>query len=105
MTIMELMNILKATGYPVAYSHFTEATKLPYICFLVDDSPHMVADNKVHQKINDIHIELYTTKKDVKVEEVLENILDKYEIPYHSGPDVYIQSEKVFQKTYEVRVL
>ncbi|PGZ44100.1 hypothetical protein COE56_30460 [Bacillus anthracis] len=105
MTIIEFMKILKATGYPVAYSHFTEATKPPYICFLVDGSPNMMADNKVHHKINDINIELYTIKKDLNAELALEEILDTHEIPYSSGPDVYIQSEKIFQKIYEVRLM
>ncbi|MGG2934859.1 hypothetical protein ABEO66_12145 [Bacillus pacificus] len=105
MTIIELMNILKATGYPVAYSHFAKSTNPPFICFLVDSSPNMAADNKVYQKINDINIELYTTKKDLKAEEALESILDTHEIPYSSGPDVFIQSEKVFQKIYEARLM
>lgn len=68
MTLAELKKILDATGYPVAYSHFTAtATKPvplpPYICYLVDGSPNMMADNKVYQKVNDVNIELYTTKK------------------------------------------
>ncbi|MDA1690235.1 MULTISPECIES: hypothetical protein [Bacillus] len=105
MTIIELMKILEATGYPVAYSHFAKSVNPPFICFLVDGSPNMAADNKIYQKINDINIELYTTKKDLKAEEALENILDKHEIPYSSGSDVFIQSEKVFQKIYEARLM
>lgn len=105
MNIIELMNILKATGYPVAYSHFAKPTNPPFICFLVDGSPNMTADNKVYQKINDINIELYTTKKDLKAESALEEVLDTHEIPYSSGPDVFIQSEKVFQKIYEARLM
>ncbi|EOW9529895.1 hypothetical protein ACO11K_003659 [Bacillus cytotoxicus] len=104
MTIIELMNILKATGYPVAYSHFAKPTNPPFICFLVDGSPNMVADNKVYQKINDINIELYTTKKDLVVEAKLEKALDDYEIPYESF-EVFIESEKLFQKSYEVRLI
>lgn len=68
MTLSELKKIIDATGYPVAYSHFTATIgnpvpKPPFICYLVTGSPNMIADNKVHLKINDVNIELYTAKK------------------------------------------
>ncbi|PGE67884.1 hypothetical protein COM69_15735, partial [Bacillus toyonensis] len=52
MTLGELTKILEATGYPVAYSHFTATPTNPvpappYICFLVDGSANLMADNKV----------------------------------------------------------
>jgi sulfur transfer complex TusBCD TusB component (DsrH family) len=107
MTLGELTKILEATGYPVAYSHFTatpgnRVPKPPYICFLVDDSANLMADNKVYHKINDLNIELYTIKKDLIAEEKLEKVLDDYEIPYESY-GTFIESEKLFQKVYETR--
>ncbi|MDR4288327.1 hypothetical protein FO526_36180, partial [Bacillus thuringiensis] len=67
-TLGEFIKILEATGYPVAYSHFTATPgnpvpEPPYICFLVDDSANLMADNTVYHKIADGNIELYTTKK------------------------------------------
>ncbi|MES1051873.1 hypothetical protein FOA24_21870, partial [Bacillus thuringiensis] len=47
----------------------------PYICFLVDGSANVMADNKVYHKINDVNIELYTTKKDLVAEAKLEKVL------------------------------
>ncbi|PHE92467.1 hypothetical protein COF81_19605 [Bacillus pseudomycoides] len=109
MTLAELKKILDATGYPVAYSHFTATTTNPvpappYICFLVDSSPNMIADNKVYQKINDVSIELYTTKKYLVAEAKLEKVLDDHEIAYESF-ETFIDSEKLFQKIYEVRLI
>jgi len=109
MNLIELKKILDATGYPVAYSHFTAlpgnpVPKPPYICYLVDGSPNMIADNKVHHKINDITIELYTIKKDLVAEAKLEQVLDDNEIPYESS-EVFIDSEKLFQKIYETRLI
>ncbi|MDM5189356.1 hypothetical protein QUF99_19210 [Bacillus sp. DX4.1] len=109
MTLTEFKKILDATGYSVAYSHFTATPgnpvpKPPYICFLVDGSPNMMADNKVYQKINDVNIELYTTKKDMAVEAILEKVLDDHEIPYESS-EAFIESEKLFQKFYEARLM
>ncbi|PFB65943.1 hypothetical protein CN268_02775 [Bacillus anthracis] len=109
MTLVELTKILEATGYPVAYSHFTATpTKAvpapPYICLFVDGSANLMADNKVYHKINDLNIELYTTKKDLVAEAKLEKVLDDHEIPYDSY-GTFIESEKMYQKIYETRLM
>ncbi|MED1508745.1 hypothetical protein [Bacillus proteolyticus] len=109
MNLIELKKILDATGYPVAYSHFTATPgkpvpKPPYICYLVNGSPNMPADNKVYHEISDVSIELYTIKKDLIAESKLEQALDDHEIPYESF-EAFIDSEKLFQKTYEVRLI
>lgn len=103
MTLQELYNLLKATGYPVAYSHFNEPKQTPFITYLVNNNPNFIADNKVYHKIKDVDIELYTTKKDEASERVLEDLLDQNDIPYEPY-EVYIESEKLFQKIYEVRL-
>lgn len=104
MKLPELKKLLDATGYPVAYSHFKEAKPVPYICYLVTFSPNFHADNKTYHKINAVDIELYTDKKDLAAEAVLETILDEHEIPYESD-ETFIESEQLFQKIYEVRLI
>lgn len=109
MTLGELTKILEATGYPVAYSHFIATSTKPvpappYICFLVDGSANLMADNKVYHKINDLNIELYTVKKDLTAEAKLEQVLDDHEIPYDSY-GIFIESEKMYQKIYETRLM
>ncbi|MFK4293750.1 hypothetical protein [Bacillus sp. RC250] len=109
MTLGELTKILEATGYPVAYSHFTATPgnpvpATPYICFLADGSANLMADNKVYHQINDLNIELYTNKKDLVAEAKLEKVLDDHEIPYDSY-GTFIESEKMYQKIYEVRLI
>ncbi|ACP15500.1 hypothetical protein BAHan_0552 [Bacillus anthracis] len=64
----------------------------------------MIADSKVHFKISDVNIELYTAKKDLVAEAKLEKVLDDNEIPYESS-EIYIDSEKLFQKIYETRLI
>ncbi len=103
MTLAELKRLLDATGYPVAYSHFNKLVEPPFITYLVDNNPNFIADNRVYHKIKDIDIELYTTKKDEAVEQVLEDLLDQNDIPYEPY-EMYIESEKLFQKIYEVRL-
>lgn len=103
MTLAELNKLLKATGYPVAYSHFPEAKAPPFITYLVTYSSNFIADNKVHKQIQNVDIELYTNFKDLNVEAKLEAILDANEIPYNTT-ETFIDDEKLFQKIYEVRL-
>lgn len=104
MTLAELNTILRATGYPVAYSHFNRAVAVPFITYRVTYSPNFKADNKVYHKINSVDIELYTDKKDQQAESILESLLDANEIPYDSD-EGYIEDEQLFQKIYEVRMI
>lgn len=101
MNLAELKQILDAAGYPVAYSHFSSPQTPPFICYLVSNSSNFFADSKVYQKFDNIQIELYTSKKDLVAEGKLEKILDDNEIPYETT-EIYIDSEKLFQKIYEV---
>lgn len=109
MTLNDIYTILKATGYPVAYSHFTATTNNPlptppYITHLSAYSSNLKADNRVYKKIDNIQIELYTTKKDLTAEKKLEDLLDTNEVAYEST-ETWIDSEKLFQKIYEVRLI
>jgi len=109
MTLIELSTMLEATGYPVAYSHFTATTDNPtpappYITYLDPYSSNFIADNKVYHKGENIQIELYITKKDLIAEKKLEDLLDANEIPYESIKE-WIDSEKLFQKIYEIGVI
>lgn len=109
MTLVDIENILLATGYPVAYSHFVSNNnnpppKPPFITYIVLYSSNFFADNKVYKKINVVQIELYTKKKDFITEKNLEDLLDENEIPYEST-ETWIESEKLFQKIYEIGVI
>lgn len=104
MTLVELKQILEATGYPVAYSHFTTPPIPPYLCYLVAYSSNFIADNQVYQKIENVQIELYTTKKDLAAEVKLEQVLDDNEIPYQPT-ETWLETEQLFQRIYEVGVM
>ena len=108
MILSELNTILKATGYPVAYSHFTGTTttplpKPPYITYLNAYSSNFNADNIVYKKIDNLQIELYTNKKDLIAEKKLEDLLDANEIAYETT-ETWIDTEKLFQKIYEISI-
>lgn len=105
----DLYTILAATGYKVAYSHFIESENdplpdPPFIVYVNTRSSNLIADNKVHTNIENVQIELYTAKKDLVAEKKVMDALDAADLPYQST-ETYIESEQLFQKIYEVRMI
>jgi hypothetical protein len=109
MNLAELKTILDATGMPVAYSHFTESENNPlpvppFICYLVTYSTNFSADNTVFKEVQNVQIELYTDHKDLNAESWVEAVLNANEMPY-ATTETFIDSEQLYQKIYEVRLL
>jgi len=97
----ELQQILTEIGLPNAYHHFAEGESpaQPFICFLIPGSNNFGADDKVYHKISEVHIELYTDKKDLSKEALVESALDSHEIFYDKS-EVWIESEKLYEILY-----
>lgn len=106
MNLKELNQLLKQSGIPVAYSHFEEgrAPELPYICYLEVGTANFFSEDTVYSKVIDVDIELYFERKDLALEESIEQIFKNNKLPWNST-EVYINDEKLYQKTYEVRLL
>ncbi|WP_342541046.1 hypothetical protein MHI39_08215 [Heyndrickxia sp. FSL K6-6286] len=109
MNLIELKDLLDTVGYPVAYYQFIATNNKPvpdppYITYLVAYSSNFMADGKVYKKIDNVQVELYTVKKDLTAEAKLEAVLDNNEIPYQTT-ETFIESEGLFQKIYEVRLI
>jgi len=108
MKLEELKIILEATGYPVAYSHFTETDNNPlpippFICYWVVYSANFSADNIIYKEIQNVQIELYTNLKDLAAEAKLQTVLNENELPFGTT-ETFIDSEMIYQKIYEVRL-
>jgi hypothetical protein len=96
--------MLKATGYPVAYSHFSSTPSIPFITYLESTSDNFHADNRTFKQVKIIDIELYTNKKDLTVESAIEKLLDANDLPYETL-ETYIESEQLHQKIYTIGVI
>ncbi len=99
----ELSSLLKSTGLSVAYNHFKSPPELPYIVYLFSHSNNFGADNKVHTKINNYQVELYSDKKDLLSERLIEDLFDSNEIFYDKS-ETYIESEELYQVMYEIEI-
>lgn len=109
MTLIEFVTKLRSIGYPVAFSHFNvdgdnPAPTLPFITYLTPSTSNKIADDKVYKKITNVDVELYTVGKDLVAEQLLEDMFDDNNIPYEAV-QIWIESEKVFQKQYELRLI
>ena len=94
----KLVPIMKEINLPFAYDHFAEgeAVDPPFICYLLPGSDNFSADGRVYHKISEVHIELYTDKKDLSVERKVEAVLDQHGIFYEKS-EVWIESEKLYE--------
>ena len=97
----ELIKIMKAIGLPYAYNHFAEGESPdpPFICFLTPRSDNFSADGGVYFKVSEVHIELYTDRKDPESEEKVEAVLDGLGI-FYDKTEVWIDSEKLYEVMY-----
>ena len=98
MTHTERMAMLEETSFPIAYDHFAEGESPdpPFICFLLPASDNFSADGQVYFKVTEVHIELYTDRKDLELEERVEAVLDEGGFFYDKN-EVWITSEKLYE--------
>lgn len=109
MTQAELYQALKSIGLPIAYHHFegTEQNPVPappYIVYLFAYSSDFIADNINYKEISNFQVELYTIKKDLQSEALVQNKLKELELPY-SKVETYLDTEKMYQVIYEIRLI
>ena len=101
MTHNEIVAMLEEAGLPLAYDHFAEGESPdpPFLVFLFPSSDNFSADGRVYQKIDELHIELYTDLKQPDVESMLEAVLDRHGIFYNKS-GVWIESERLYEVLY-----
>lgn len=101
----EIVKILNEIGLPFAYDHFAEgeSPKPPFICYLAPESDNFSADGMVYHKANVVNIELYTDEKNPKIENCVENVLDKYHI-FYDKTEVWIESERLYEVLYQFEI-
>ena len=82
MTHNEIVEKLEETNLPLAYDHFAEGDSPdpPFLVFLFPSSDNFSADGQVYQKIDVLHVELYTDRKQPDVEAKVEAVLDRHGI-------------------------
>lgn len=97
--------MLKGTGMPVAYDHFSsrDAPMPPYVVYRNPGSNNFKADGMVYHKVDELAVELYTDRKDTEAEGKVEAALDKLEL-FYNKTETFISSEMLYMVLYETEV-
>jgi len=108
MLITELYTLLESTGLPVEYLKFenepqSPAPIPPFIVYYFENSENFGADNRVYEKINNYAIELYSDKKDIANESLIEKLFDDNDI-FWDKTETYIDSEKMYEVRYTIQL-
>ena len=106
MTYEEVMVMADETGLPNAYDHFAEgeSPEPPFLVFLFPNSDNFAADGRAYLKINELHFELYTDRKQPDLEEEVEAVLDGHGIVYDKT-EVWIPEERLYEVLYSMEVI
>lgn len=96
-----LIGILEELGLPFAYDHFAEgeAPEPPFVCYLLPGSRNFAADGQVYHKINEVRLEIYTDRKNLRLEARVEDVLDGHGVFYNKS-EVWIESERLYEVLY-----
>lgn len=98
MELEEIYNKLRLLDIPVAYLQFTTPQELPFAVYFEAKTEIEGADNYNLIRRKTIAIELYTDKKDVKLERKLESLFRGIEL--EKAVDVYTRDEQMFMTAY-----
>lgn len=106
MTCNEITAMLGEADLPLAYDHFAEGESPdpPFLIFLFPRSKNFSADDSVYVKVDELHIELYTDKKDPVCEKKVEDVLDSQGI-FYDKDEVWIGEEQLYEVLYSTEVV
>lgn len=102
MTVLDVIDILKDTGYPVAYQMFKTPQDPPFLCVSEPYTDNMFADGGVNAVIQHVQIDLFEKIKSAEVEGKVEAALSSFawnkEMEFDDAEDIY-------RVIYEVEVI
>jgi hypothetical protein len=105
----ELFAALESLGLPVAYGEFIStpehpAPAPPFITYQFAYSGDLMADNYNYVDISNFQIELYTAKKDLVREKLVQDKLKELNLPYYKM-EAWLADEKLRQVIYEIQLI
>ena len=84
-TYINIYEVLSSTGIPTFYGHAPQGQTLPYIVYDLADSSNFAADNIVYQRGYDLTVSLYTARKSLRRERLIESAFEQNEIVWERG--------------------
>lgn len=99
-----LFDLLKTLNIPVAYDHFDTNKNVspPFIAYREIGADTFKADSITYYRLHEYEIELVTEKKDINLQNQLEELLTTNKIPYDVYNEVWDEDEKIYHNFYEI---
>ena len=106
MTEYEIARLVDGIGFPTAYHHFGEgqSPEPPFLVYIFPESRNASGDNRVYARIQKLHLELYTDRKDLASERKVEKKLNDAGY-FWNKTESWIESESLYEVLYEMEVL
>ena len=100
----QIYDLLKTLNIPVAYDHFTsnKDISLPFVVYRETSPITFKADGITYYRPHNFEIELVTEKKDVVLQQSIEDLLTLNNIPYDISDEVWDEDEKIYHNYYEI---
>lgn len=100
----DLFELLKTLNIPVAYDHFNSNKQVnpPFIAYREISVDTFKADGIVYYRPYNFQIELVTDKKDIALQNRLEELFTNNNIPYDPSDEVWDNNEKIYHNYYEI---
>lgn len=95
-TIDGFSNKITYRAWPVG-----KAPKLPFICYLATSTDNFDADNTVYHVLQGVDVELYTEKKSVATEELIESKFAELNIVWNKYEE-WLDSENCYEIVYSI---
>lgn len=99
-----IYNLLKILNIPVAYDHFNsnKDIQLPCVVYREVNSDTFKADGVTYYRQYNFEIELCTEKKDIALQQQIEELLTDNNIPYDLADEIWDNEEKMYHNFYEI---
>ena len=104
MTHKNLFQMLETLNIPIAYDHFASNKNVepPFIVYRETSPDTFKADGMTYFRPYNFEIELITEKKDITLEQQIENLLTTNKIPYDIYDEVWDEDERIYHNFYEI---
>lgn len=104
MTHKNLFQMLETLNIPIAYDHFASNKNVepPFIVYREISPDTFKADGITYFRPYNFEIELITEKKDITLEQQIENLLTTNKIPYDIYDEVWDEDERIYHNFYEI---
>lgn len=100
----DIYDLLNTLNIPVAYDHFDSNKNInpPFIIYREVNPETFKADGITYYRTHQYELELITEKKDVSLQETIENLLTNNNIPYDLDDEIWDKEEKIYHNFYEI---